>query len=159
MLVTKIPSPNKIEQRKFQPGMFFNLQAGSLLVIDCSMLENLRDATARAVQDGSFKQCGLVLLVDTKTLDSSDKLTQLNLSLRSLWSLTMVVIKPWNGGIERAEDGMFPTSSIPHIADRISLGIRRLPKLLRTQVRLLCMHKSSKVVSNGPLPLPAQTSS
>ena len=45
---------------------------------------------------------------------------------------------------------MFPTSSIPHIADRISQGIRRLPKLLRTQVRLLCMHKSSKVVSNGP---------
>ena len=27
MLVAKIPSPNKIEQRKFQPGMFFNLQA------------------------------------------------------------------------------------------------------------------------------------
>ena len=150
MLVTKIPSPNKIEKRKFQPGMFFNLQAGSLLVIDCSMLENLRDATARAVQDGSFKQCGLVLLVNTKTLYSSDKLTQMNLSLRTLWSSTIVVIKPWNGGIARVEDGMFPTSSIPHITDRISQGIRRLPKLLRTQVHWLCMHKSGKVVSNGP---------
>ena len=77
-----------------------------------------------------------------------------NLSLRSLWSSTMVVIKPWSGGIERAEDGMFPTSSIPHISDRFCQGIRRLPKLLRTQVRLLCMHKSGKVVSNGP-PAPA----
>ena len=92
----------------------------------------------------------LVLLVNTKTLDSSYNLIQLNLSLRSLWSSTMVVIKPLSGGIERAEDGMFPTSSIPHITDRISQGIRRLPKLLRTQVRLLCMHKSGKVVSNEP---------
>jgi hypothetical protein len=104
MLVAKIPSPNKIEQLKFQPGMFFNLQAGSLLVVDCSMLENLRDVTAGAVQDGSFKRCGLVLLVNVKALDSGNKLTQLNLSLRSLWSSTMVVIKPWNGGIARAED-------------------------------------------------------
>ena len=45
---------------------------------------------------------------------------------------------------------MFPTSSIPYIADRIGQGIRRLPKLLRTQVRLLCMYTSGKVVSNGP---------
>ena len=85
-----------------------------------------------------------------KTLYPSEKLTQMNLSLRSLWSSTMVVIKPWNGGIARAEDWMFPTPSIPHIADRISEGIRRLSKLLRTQARLLCMHKSGKVVSNRP---------
>ena len=98
--------------------MFFNLQAGSLLLVDCIMLENLQDATARAVQDGSFKWCGLVRLVNMKTLDSSNKLTQMNLSLRSLWSSTMVVIKPWNGGIERAEDGMFPTSSkAPKVAE------------------------------------------
>ena len=53
----------KIEQRKFQPGMFYNLQAGSLLSVDCSMLENLWDAIARAVQDGSFQRCGLVLYI------------------------------------------------------------------------------------------------
>ena len=75
MLVARIPNSNKIDQWKFQPVMLNNLQAGSLLVVDCVMLENLRDATARAVQDGSFRRCGLVLLVDTKTLDSSDKLT------------------------------------------------------------------------------------
>ena len=108
------------------------------------------DATARAVQDGSFKRCRLVLLVDTKTLDSSDKLTQMNLSLRSLWSSTIVVIKPLNWGIARAEDWMFPTSSIPQIANMISQGIRKLTKLLRTQVCLLCVHKSGRVVNNGP---------
>ena len=95
MLVAKIPSPNKMKQLKFQPGMFFNLQAGSLLVADCRLLENLWDATIRAVQDGSFKRTGLVLLVDAKTLDSSDRLTQVNLSLRSLWSSTTVLLKPW----------------------------------------------------------------
>ena len=61
ILVAKIPNPNKIDQRKFQPGMFYNIQAGALLLVDCSMLENLRDAIARAVQDGSFQRCGLVL--------------------------------------------------------------------------------------------------
>ena len=130
MLVARIPSSNKIDQQKFQLGMFINLQAGSLLVVDCAMLENLRDVTARAVQDGSFRWCGLVLVIDTKTLDSSDKLTQLHLSLRYLWSSTMVVIKPWNGGIKRTKDGMFPTSSIPHIADRISQGDQKAPEVV-----------------------------
>ena len=55
MLIAKIPSPNKIEQLKFQPGMFLTLQAGSLLVADCRLLENLRDATVQAVQDDLFK--------------------------------------------------------------------------------------------------------
>ena len=53
MLVARIPSSNKIDQRKF-----VNLQAGSLLVVDCGILENLRDAAARAVEDGSFRRDG-----------------------------------------------------------------------------------------------------
>ena len=89
-------------------------------------------------------------MVYIESKDSSDKLTQMNLSLRSLWSSTMVVLKPWIGDIARAEDGMFPTSSIPQIADMISQGIRKLPTLLRTQVRLLCLHKSGRNVNNGP---------
>ena len=63
---------------------------------------------------------------------------------------TTVVIKPWTGGIPRTDDGKFVTASIPQIADRIGQGLRRLPKLLRIQVRLLSMHKSGRVVSNGP---------
>ena len=41
------------------------------------------------------------------------------MSLRSLWSSTTVVIKPWTGGIAWTDDGKFVTASIPHIADRI----------------------------------------
>ena len=85
-----------------------------------------------------------------EVLDSSDMLTQMNLSLRCLWASTTVVIKPWTGGIARTDDGKFVTASIPQIADRIGQGLRTLPKLLRIQVRLLSMHKSGRVVSNGP---------
>ena len=130
--------------------MFSTIEEGSLLVADNIFQENLRDAAVKAIQDGSFRQCGLVLLVGAETLDSSDRLTQLNLSLRSLWSSTTVVIKPWTGGIARTDDGKFVTASIPHIADRIGQGLWRLPKLLKIQVRLLCVHKSGRVVSNGP---------
>ena len=77
-------------------------------------------------------------------------LTQLNLSLRSLWASTTVVIKPWTSGIARTDDGKFVTASILHIADRIGQGLQRLPKLLKIQLRLLSMHKSGRVVSNGP---------
>ena len=86
MLVAKIPSHNKVKQLKFAAGMFHDLQARSLLIADCRLIDNLRDATIRAVQDGVFKRTGLVLLVDKQTLDSSDRLTQVNLCLRSLWS-------------------------------------------------------------------------
>ena len=159
ILLAKIPSPHKIVQLTFQPGMISTIEAGSLLVVDNVFLENLWDAAARAVQDGSFRRCGLVPLVDAQTLDSSDRLTQLNLSLRSLWSSTTIVIKPWTGGIARTDDGKFVTSSIPHIADRIGQGIRRLPKLLRIQVRLLCMTRARGLSAMDPSTLPARASS
>ena len=130
MLVAKIPSPNKVKQLKFAASMFHDLQAGSLLIADCRLIDNLRDVTIRAVQDGFFKRTGLVLLVDKQTLDSSDRLTQVNLYLRSLWSSTTMVMKPWTdktGGIARAQDGTFPTSLIPHIADMIAQGASKLP--------------------------------
>ena len=56
--------------------------------------DNLRDVMIRAVQDGVFKRNGLILLMDAQTLDSSDRLTQVNLCLRSLWSSTTMALKP-----------------------------------------------------------------
>ena len=119
ILLAKIPSPHKIVQLTFQPGMFSTIEEGSLLVADNIFLENFQDAVVRAIQDGSFCRCGLVLMVGAEVLDSSDRLTQLNLSFRSLWSSTTVVIKPWTGRIARTYDGKFVTASIPHSADRI----------------------------------------
>ena len=134
--------------------MLTGINEGSLLVADNlhleNLLENLRQAAVRAAQDGSFRRCGLVLLVGAEVLDSSDMLTQMNLSLRCLWASTTGVIKPWTSGIARTDDGNFVTASIPHIADRIGQGLQRLPKLLRIQVRLLSMPKSGRVVSNRP---------
>ena len=50
----------------------------------------------------------------------------------------------------RTSDGNFVTSSIPQIAERIDQALRRLPKLLKIQVRLLSVHRSERTVSNGP---------
>ena len=63
ILLAKIPSPHKIVQLTFEPGMFTGIEEGSLLVADNLLLENLRDAVVRAAQDSSFRRCGLVLLV------------------------------------------------------------------------------------------------
>ena len=128
------PAPTRLT------SVSWNSLTGSLLLVDCGMLKNLRDATARAVEDGSFLLCGLVLLINTQTLNSSDRLTLLNLSLSHDQAMER----------QHRPGRRWNVSSIPYIADRIGQGIRRLPKLLRTQVRLLCMHKSGRVVSNGP---------
>ena len=63
VLLTNIPSPHKSMQLTFGPGMFDQVNKGSLLVVDNHLLETLRDAVARAVDDGSFRRCGIVLLV------------------------------------------------------------------------------------------------
>ena len=52
MLVAKIPSPNKVKQLKFAAGMFHDLQAGSLLIDVCRLIDSLRDVMIHAVQDG-----------------------------------------------------------------------------------------------------------
>ena len=150
MLLMKIPSPHKSMQLTFGPRMFHNIDKGSLLIVNNYLLETLRDAVARAVDDGSFRRCGIVLLVGEDVLGSDDALMEMNLRLRSLWVSTTVVIKPWTGRIPRTEDGKFATAAIPQIAERIDQGLRRLPKLLRINVKLLSVHKSGRTVSNGP---------
>ena len=89
VLLTKIPSSHKSMQLTFGPGMFAHVDEGSLLVVDNHLLETLRDAVARAGEDGSFRQCGIVLLVgEEEVLGSNDALTQMNLSLRCIWAST-----------------------------------------------------------------------
>ena len=54
LLLVKLPSPHKLLQLNFAPCMFSSIDAGSLLLVDNVLLENLRDATGRAVEDSSF---------------------------------------------------------------------------------------------------------
>ena len=75
VLLAKIPSPHKRMQLTFGPGMFANVEDGSLLVVDNHLLETLRDAVAGAVEDGSFRRCGIVLLVGEEVLGSNDAMT------------------------------------------------------------------------------------
>ena len=43
MLINKLSNP--VQQVKFQPGMYDDIQAGALLVTDGILLDQLRDAT------------------------------------------------------------------------------------------------------------------
>ena len=42
------------------------------------------------------------------------------------------------------------TAAIPFIADMITMAVGKLPKLLESQTHFMCLHKSGKVVANGP---------
>ena len=111
MLVNKIPNP--VQQLKFQAGMYNNILTGVLLVVDCRLIDNLRDKTVREVQACTYKR---MLLVDKETLDSSVQLVELNLCLQSLWASTTVVLKRWTektGSIIRTQDGSFPRQLYP----------------------------------------------
>ena len=40
---------------------------------DCRLMDQLRDATVRAVQLGTYKRTGLLVFMDRDTLDSTDQ--------------------------------------------------------------------------------------
>ena len=71
--------------------------------------------------------------------------------MRSIWSSTTVMIKPWNGGLPRDRDGHFLTAAVGDIATRITQALKHLPGLLKNPaVKLACMHKSGRTIHNGP---------
>ena len=150
MLLNKLTNP--VQQMKFQPGIYDDITAGALLVTGGRLLDQLRDATVRVVQHGSYKRTGVLLLVDKDMLESRDCLVEINLCLRSLWAATSVVLKPWadRAGINRLQDGSILTASIPGVADEMSVATSKLAKLLKSSNHLICIHGSGKVVAKGP---------
>ena len=97
LLLTKITRPHKTVAVGFGPDMFKQIDEGSLIVADNVLLETLRYTVARAVEDGTFHRCGVVLLIDEEVLSSDTLLTELNIRLRSLWASTTILLKHWNG--------------------------------------------------------------
>ena len=110
MLFSKITRPHTPRMVSFNPGLFKTLHRGSLLICDNVLLEQLQLAITRAVEDNSFHRCGVVLVVDEETLHSEELLRSLNLRMRSIWASSTVMIKPWNGGLPRGNDGVTATS-------------------------------------------------
>ena len=66
-------------------------------------------------QHGSYKQTGVLLLVDMETLVSKEWRVEINLCLWTLWAATSVVLKPWADrvGVHRMENGSDSTSLQP----------------------------------------------
>ena len=71
LLLTRITRPHKAVAVSFGPNMFKEINEGSLIVVDNVLLETLRYTVARAVEDGTFHRCGVVLLIDEEVLSSA----------------------------------------------------------------------------------------
>ena len=82
---------------------------------------------------------------------SEELLRSLNLRMRSIWASTTVIIKPWNGGLPRGNDGNFLTAGVTDIALRIDQALKFLPGLLKNpSVKLTCIHSSGRTIHKGP---------
>ena len=64
LLLTRITRHHKAVAVGFSPTMFQEVDKGSLIVCNNVLLETLRYTVTRAVEDGTFHRCGVVLLVD-----------------------------------------------------------------------------------------------
>ena len=75
----------------------------------------------------------------------------LNLRMRSSWASTTVIMKPWNGGLPRGNDGNFLMAGVADIALRINQVLKLLPGLLKNpSFNLTCIHSSGRTIHNGP---------
>ena len=151
LLFTKVARPHKALMVSFGPSLFQDIDKGSLIVCDNVLLKKLQYTITRAVEDGTFHRCSLLLVIDEETLSSAILLNELNMRMRSLWASTSILIKPWNGGLPRGKDGNFFTAAIGDIAARIDQALKKLPALFKNPaVKLLCMHRSGRTAHNGP---------
>jgi hypothetical protein len=131
--------------------MYNDISPCAMLVVDGSLANQLRDATIRAVQHGSYKRIGVLVLLDKRTLVSKERLC-----LRTMWAATSVIIKPWTDriSVDRMQNGSVPRSTIPGITDELTVATSKLAKLLRSSNRLICIHGSGKPVTKGRSALP-----
>ena len=63
LLFTKITRPHKALMVNFGPSLFKTIDKGSLIICDNILLKTLQHTVTRAVEDGTFHRCGVVLLM------------------------------------------------------------------------------------------------
>ena len=91
------------------------------------------------------------MLHDGSTLVLKERLLTVNLCLRTMWSCTAVIMKPWTAriNIERKVEGSVPTSTIPGIAE-LNAATSKMDKLLKSPNKLFAIHGTGGVVTQGP---------
>ena len=147
LLFTKITRPHKALMVNFGPGLFKTIDKSSLIICDNTLLEKLQLTITKAVEDGTFHRCSVVLIIHEDTLSSDVLLKDLNMRMRSLWASTSVLLKPWNGGLPRYKDGHFLTTAVGDIAAMIDQALKQLPALLRNPA---VKHRSGRTIHNSP---------
>ena len=134
---------------KYDPGMYDEILPSALVIVDWRLVDQLRDATIRVVQSGAS---GVLILLDRSTLVSKARLLTVNMCLRTMWSSMAVIVKPWTDriSVDRTEDGSLPTSTIPGITEELNTATSKLDKLLRSANKLIFIHGTGELVTQGP---------
>ena len=75
-----------------------------------------------------------------------------NMCLRTMWSSMAVIVKPWTDriSVDRTEDGSLPTSTIPGNSEELNTATSKLDKLLRSANKLIFIHGTGELVTQGP---------
>ena len=82
LLENKLRSP--VSHMKYEPGIYKEFSTGALVIVDWSTTDQLANATIRAVQTGTFKRIGVLMILDASTLASKERLLKVNMSLRTM---------------------------------------------------------------------------
>ena len=82
-IFSKVTRPHIPKVVSFKPGLLTTLPKGALLICDNQLFEQLQLTVTRAVDDGSFHRCGLILVIDEETLSSEQLLRSFNVRRRS----------------------------------------------------------------------------
>ena len=72
MLFSKVTRSHTPRMVSFNLGLYSTPPRGSLLICDNVLLEQLQLTITRAVADGTFHRCGVVLVIDEETLHSEE---------------------------------------------------------------------------------------
>ena len=151
LLQKKLNSP--VHQVKYEPWMYNEFPPGALVIVDWRTEDQLSDATIRAVQSGAFKRIRVLMFLNVSTLVSKERLLTVNMCLCTMWSCMAVIVKPCTAriNVDRKEDNSVPTSTIPGIAEELNAATSKIEKLLKLPNKLLAIHWTRGVVTQGPL--------
>ena len=86
LIFTKLTRPHKVVMHNFGPNLFQDIDKGALIVCDNVLLEKLQYTVTRAVEDGTFHRCGVLLIIDEETLNSAILLKELNMRRRDFFN-------------------------------------------------------------------------
>jgi hypothetical protein len=90
LLVTKLL--HLVSSVPYEEGMLDKFPAGSLVHFNWRTADGLANTTVRATRDGSLKRVDVLVILDDEVLASRETLLKINITLRTLWACTIILV-------------------------------------------------------------------